>query len=95
MRFMNENGRIDYWLMWPDGIHLTSKGTVTLLILYNNAIPFLKENPTNESKRRTQNTCFNCCEAGHSMRSCRHGMKVQCWCCGLFGHKAKNCWYSD
>ena len=22
-------------------------------------------------------------------------MKVQCWYCGHFGHKAKNCWYSD
>jgi hypothetical protein len=62
-RFMNENGRIDYLLMWRDGIHLTSKGTATLLKLYD-AIPVLKENPTNESKRRTQNTCFNCGEAG-------------------------------
>jgi hypothetical protein len=24
---MNENGRIDYSLMWRDGIHLTSKET--------------------------------------------------------------------
>ena len=69
-RFMNENGRIDYLLMWRDGIHLTSKGTATLLKLYD-AIPVLKENPTNENKRRTQNTCFNCGEAGHSTHSCR------------------------
>ena len=69
-RFMNENGCIDYSLMWRDGIHLTSKETATLLKLYD-AIPVLKENPTNENKRRTQNTCFNCGEAGHSTRSCR------------------------
>lgn len=88
-RFMNKNGRMDYSLMSRDGIHLTSKGTATLLKLYNDTIPVLKENPTNESKRGTQYTCFNCGEAGHSMRSCRHRTKVQCWCCGLFGHKAK------
>ena len=50
---MNENGCIDYSLMWRDGIHLTSKETATLLKLYD-AIPVLKENPTNKKKTNTK-----------------------------------------
>jgi len=95
--FLSKNGHLDNALIWRDGIHLTNKGTATLVKLYNNVIPIIKENVQHNDRGHTpQNTtCFNCGENGHNTRSCRHGMKVQCWCCGGYGHKARMCWYRE
>ena len=93
-KFLKENRNIDYRLIWRDGIHLTNKGTATLLKHFNETIQVIKDKMNND-RIQEDSKCYTCGESGHNSRSCRHGMTVQCWCCGNIGHKMKNFWFSD
>ncbi|CAC5389867.1 unnamed protein product [Mytilus coruscus] len=96
--FIRQNDHLNSEQIWPDGFHLTDRGTATLLRLYDTLVKVIKE----KSDTTTINlhhfhvgTCFFCGEEGHNSRFCRHETKMQCWTCSKFGHKMKKCWYSS
>ena len=41
-------------------------------------------------KRAKGKRCYFCNERNHGTRDCKHGVQIQCYKCGGWGHKAKH-----
>ncbi|CAG2229174.1 unnamed protein product [Mytilus edulis] len=96
--FIRQNGHLNSEQIWRDGIHLTDRGTATLLRLYDTLVKVTKEKSDTTSLNQNNShvgVCFFCGEEGHNSRFCRHETKILCWTCSKYGHKMKNCWYSS
>ncbi|KAK6173328.1 hypothetical protein SNE40_016800 [Patella caerulea] len=78
---------------WKDGIHLSDRGTSRLLQSYDKHLPIVKPKENVYTKRSDH--CFYCQQRGHNTNTCRNGDYVTCRTCGVAGHKAKSCIYSN
>jgi len=83
--FYDRNGSVNNHLFHAHGIHLTNKGTSAFLWSVNDHVKILKRKPV------TEWYCLNCEESGHNVNTCKHGQKVLCFTCNIYGHKEKFC----
>lgn len=90
---LSGNGNIMRHMFNGDGIHLSHKGTASMLKNMNKYIAIFKTRYVHSQKNEsfTENKCFKCSETGHSSTNCKHQSVLRCWSCGKSGHKIKHC----